>query len=140
MRRCRRSPRSPGPGRAPDGERLLEVKDLTTHFFTDDGVVERSDGVSFHVDKGETLGVVGESGCGKSVTALSIMRLIPQPPGRSSAAGSTTTDATCSSSPRRDAEDPGKEISMIFQEPMTSLNPSSRWASRSPRRCACTRA
>ena len=63
-------------------ERLLDVKGLKTHFFTDEGVVRAVDGVDMHIDKGETLGVVGESGCGKSVTALSIMRLIPQPPGR----------------------------------------------------------
>ena len=63
-------------------ERLLEVKGLKTHFFTDEGVVRAVDGVDFYINKGETLGVVGESGCGKSVTALSIMRLIPTPPGR----------------------------------------------------------
>ena len=63
-------------------ERLLEVKGLKTHFFTDEGVVRAVDGIDLYINKGETLGVVGESGCGKSVTALSIMRLIPQPPGR----------------------------------------------------------
>ena len=61
---------------------LLEVRDLETHFHTQDGVVKAVNGVSFHVNRGETLGIVGESGCGKSVTSLSIMRLIPTPPGR----------------------------------------------------------
>ena len=61
---------------------LLEVRDLQTHFFTRDGVVRAVDGVSFSVDRGRTLGIVGESGCGKSVTALSIMGLIPKPPAR----------------------------------------------------------
>ena len=61
---------------------LLEVKDLQTRFFTRDGVVRAVDGVSFQLEAGETLGIVGESGCGKSVTALSLMRLIPQPPGK----------------------------------------------------------
>jgi oligopeptide transport system ATP-binding protein len=61
---------------------VLEVRDLKTHFFTDDGVVKAVDGVSFEVGAGETLGIVGESGCGKSVTSLSILRLIPNPPGK----------------------------------------------------------
>jgi peptide/nickel transport system ATP-binding protein len=105
-------------------ERLLEVKGLKTHFFTDEGVVRAVDGVDFHIDKGETLGIVGESGCGKSVTALSIMRLIPQPPGRITEGsimydGKNLLDLT----PAQMRKIRGKEISMIFQEPMTSLNP-----------------
>src|SRR6266852_4164649 len=63
-------------------QRLLDVKNLKTYFFTDEGVVRAVDGVDLYINQGETLGVVGESGCGKSVTALSIMRLIPQPPGK----------------------------------------------------------
>ncbi|MGH7398554.1 MAG: ATP-binding cassette domain-containing protein, partial [Candidatus Rokuibacteriota bacterium] len=63
-------------------ERLLDVKNLKTYFFTDEGVVRAVDGVDLYIKQGETLGVVGESGCGKSVTALSIMKLIPQPPGK----------------------------------------------------------
>jgi peptide/nickel transport system ATP-binding protein len=105
-------------------ERLLEVKGLKTHFFTDEGVVRAVDGVDFYIDKGETLGIVGESGCGKSVTALSIMRLIPQPPGRITEGqilydGKNLLDL----SPAQMRKIRGKEISMIFQEPMTSLNP-----------------
>ena len=80
-------------------ERLLDVKGLKTHFFTDEGVVRAVDGVDFYINKGETLGVVGESGCGKSVTALSIMRLIPQPPAGSSRARSSTTARTSWTSP-----------------------------------------
>jgi peptide/nickel transport system ATP-binding protein len=105
-------------------ERLLEITGLKTHFFTDEGVVRAVDGVDLHIDKGETLGVVGESGCGKSVTALSIMRLIPQPPGRIVGGrilynGRNLLDL----SPRDMRRVRGKEIAMIFQEPMTSLNP-----------------
>ncbi len=105
-------------------ERLLEVKGLKTYFYTDEGVVRAVDGVSLHIDKGETLGVVGESGCGKTVTALSLMRLIPQPPGRIVEGeicwnGRNLLDL----SPAQMRRVRGKEISMIFQEPMTSLNP-----------------
>ncbi|HUG64626.1 MAG TPA: ABC transporter ATP-binding protein [Gaiellaceae bacterium] len=105
-------------------ERLLEVRGMKTHFFTDEGVVRAVDGIDFHIDKGETLGIVGESGCGKSVTALSIMRLIPTPPGRIVEGqimynGRNLLDLT----PSQMRKIRGKEISMIFQEPMTSLNP-----------------
>jgi peptide/nickel transport system ATP-binding protein len=103
---------------------LLAIEDLRTHFFTRDGVVRAVDGVSYSVLPGETLAVVGESGCGKSVTALSILRLIPQPPGRivGGAIRFEGTDLlTRSESEMRRIR--GNEISMIFQEPMTSLNP-----------------
>jgi peptide/nickel transport system ATP-binding protein len=105
-------------------ERLLDVKGLKTHFFTDEGVVHAVDGVDLYIARGETLGVVGESGCGKSVTALSIMRLIPQPPGRIVEGqilweGRNLVDLPAAQMRKIR----GKEISMIFQEPMTSLNP-----------------
>ncbi len=105
-------------------ERLLTVTNLKTHFFTDEGVIRAVDGVSLTIDKGETLGVVGESGCGKSVTALSIMRLIPQPPGRI-VEGEIRYDGRnlLELRPAQMRKVRGKEISMIFQEPMTSLNP-----------------
>jgi peptide/nickel transport system ATP-binding protein len=105
-------------------ERLLDVKNLKTYFFTDEGVVRAVDGVDLYIDKGETLGVVGESGCGKSVTALSVMKLIPQPPGRI-VDGQINYDGTnlVDLPPNRMRKIRGKEISMIFQEPMTSLNP-----------------
>ncbi len=105
-------------------ERLLQVKNLKTYFFTDEGVVRAVDGVDLHLDKAETLGVVGESGCGKSVTALSIMRLISQPPGRI-VEGEIRYNGQdlLELSPARMRKVRGKEISMVFQEPMTSLNP-----------------
>jgi oligopeptide transport system ATP-binding protein len=103
---------------------LLQVKDLRTQFFTQDGVVKAVDGVSFEVDSGETLGIVGESGCGKSITAMSIMRLIPNPPGRI-VGGQIIFDGEdilkLSESEMRDIR--GNKIAMIFQDPMTSLNP-----------------
>src|SRR5947208_6913102 len=105
-------------------ERLLDVKSLKTYFFTDEGVVRAVDGVDLYINKGETLGIVGESGSGKSVTALSVMRLIPQPPGRIvegtiTYGGRSLLDLP----PAQMRKIRGKEISMIFQEPMTSLNP-----------------
>ena len=103
---------------------LLEVDDLRTYFYTRDGVVRAVDGVSFSVHPGETLAVVGESGCGKSVTSLSILRLIASPPGRI-VAGRLVFEGRnlleLSEPAMRQVR--GNEISMIFQEPMTSLNP-----------------
>jgi oligopeptide transport system ATP-binding protein len=104
--------------------RVLEVKDLRTHFFTDEGVVPSVDGVSFYIDEEETLGIVGESGCGKSVTSLSIMRLVPSPPGRIVGGeiwfqGENLVTKT----PEQMRQIRGKDMAMIFQEPMTSLNP-----------------
>ena len=103
---------------------LLEVENLKTHFFTRDGVVRAVDGVSFGIGQGETLAVVGESGCGKSVTSLSILRLVASPPGRIVSGkllfqGEDLLEKT--DKQMRDLR--GNEISMIFQEPMTSLNP-----------------
>jgi peptide/nickel transport system ATP-binding protein len=103
---------------------LLAIDDLRTHFFTRDGVVRAVDGVSFSVGAGETLAVVGESGCGKSVTALSILRLVPSPPGRI-VGGAIRFDGTdlLSLSDAEMRRIRGNAISMVFQEPMTSLNP-----------------
>ena len=105
-------------------EPLLRVRDLQTHFFTPEGVVKAVDRVSFDLPKGRTLGILGESGCGKSVTALSIMRLIADPPGRI-IGGSIhfETDNLLELPPARMRTLRGNDISMIFQEPMTSLNP-----------------
>ena len=116
------------PGAAVDapvaGERILEVDGLKTYFFTREGIVKAVDDVSIYLNKGETLGIVGESGCGKSITALSILRLVPNPPGRI-ISGSVTLNGRnlleLSEEKMRDIR--GNEISMIFQEPMTSLNP-----------------
>lgn len=105
-------------------EKLLSVKGLKTYFYTDDGVIPAVDGVSFDLERGGTLGIVGESGCGKSVTSLSIMGLVPQPPGRIEGGviefeGRDLLEL--SEAEMRQIR--GNEISMIFQEPMTSLNP-----------------
>jgi oligopeptide/dipeptide ABC transporter ATP-binding protein len=104
--------------------RLLEVKDLRTYFYTPDGVVPAVDGVSLHINSGETLCVVGESGCGKSVTSLSVMKLVPTPPGRylSGEILFEGTDLIPLSSHAMERIR-GKDIAMIFQEPMTALNP-----------------
>ncbi len=103
---------------------LLEVKNLKVEFKVDKGIVQAVNGVSYTLKEGETLGVVGESGCGKSVHALSLMKLIPEPPGRISAGevlfeGRNLLDY----SPERMEQVRGKDIAMIFQDPMTSLNP-----------------
>src|SRR5438445_7552605 len=102
---------------------LLEVRKLSTHFQTREGLVRAVDGVSFYLDRGELLGLVGESGCGKSMTALSIMRLIA-PPGRI-VTGEILFDGRnlleLSNAEMRDVR--GNDIAMIFQDPMTSLNP-----------------
>ena len=103
---------------------LLDVDDLRTHFFTREGVVRAVDGISFSVEKGATLGIVGESGCGKSVTALSIMGLIPKPPAKI-VSGSVMFDGSdlTKLSEKKLEDVRGREIAMIFQDPMTSLNP-----------------
>ncbi len=107
-----------------DNGAILTVRDLHTHFFTQDGVVKAVDGVSFAVAPRQTFALVGESGCGKSVTALSILRLVPHPPGRI-VAGEIMLDgrALLGLTERQMREVRGKQVAMIFQEPMTSLNP-----------------
>ncbi len=103
---------------------LLEVKDLRTYFYTQEGVVKAVDGTTYSVEEGETLGLVGESGCGKSVSALSILRLIPQPPGKI-VSGEILFQGRDILKLDEDAirKVRGNDIAMIFQEPMTSLNP-----------------
>lgn len=103
---------------------VLEVKNLKTSFFTDDGVVPAVDEVSFHINAGEIVGIVGESGCGKSVTSLSVMGLVPTPPGKIVGGeillnGEDLTKA----SEKRMRQIRGNEVAMIFQDPMSSLNP-----------------
>jgi oligopeptide/dipeptide ABC transporter ATP-binding protein len=103
---------------------VLEINNLQTHFFTAGGVVRAVDGVSYIVRSGETLGVVGESGCGKSVTALSILRLVADPPGRIVGGTIRFEGSNLLELPENEMEGiRGNDISMIFQEPMTSLNP-----------------
>jgi peptide/nickel transport system ATP-binding protein/oligopeptide transport system ATP-binding protein len=108
---------------------LIEVKNLKTHFFTEEGVVRAVDGVSFSLDRGEVLGIVGESGSGKSVTGLSMLRLIPDPPGRIVAGEillrreDGRAEDLVKASEARMERIRGDRIAMIFQDPMTSLNP-----------------
>jgi len=103
---------------------ILEVKGLKTQFFTQDGIVNAVNGISYTVDEGETVGIVGESGCGKSVSVLSVMRLIPQPPGKI-VGGQVMFEGRdllkLSEDEMRQVR--GNKISMVFQDPMTSLNP-----------------
>jgi oligopeptide/dipeptide ABC transporter, ATP-binding protein, C-terminal domain len=103
---------------------LLSVRGLRTTFVTDDGIVPAVDGVSFTIDRGTTVGLVGESGCGKSVTSLSIMKLIPSPPGKVEAEEILFDGKDLSRMSEREMRRiRGNEIAMVFQEPMTSLNP-----------------
>src|SRR5262249_42498851 len=103
---------------------LLDVQDLRTHFAVDDGEFRAVDGVSFSLKAGQTLGIVGQSGCGKSVTALSIMGLVPQPPGRIAGGAVLFEGIDLLRLPVGELRElRGNKISMIFQEPMTSLNP-----------------
>jgi oligopeptide transport system ATP-binding protein len=103
---------------------LLAVTDLRTYFHTRSGIYRAVDGIDFSVERGETLGIVGESGCGKSVTCYSLMGLIPQPPGRIES-GAAMFDGVdlLHCSPKQARSIRGKRIAMIFQDPMTSLNP-----------------
>jgi len=106
------------------GERLLEIRGLKTDFLTDDGTVHAVDGVDLAVERGETLGLVGESGCGKSVTALSVLKLIPMPPGRIVDGRILWRGRDIVPLGRHDMQKiRSKEIAIVFQEPMTSLNP-----------------
>lgn len=107
-----------------ENKELLSVKNLTIYYFTDDGVVKAVNGIDFSLNKGETLGLVGETGAGKTTTALGLMRLIPDPPGKI-VEGEILWEGKdimkLSKAAMRTIR--GKEISMIFQDPMTSLNP-----------------
>ncbi|GLC88170.1 ABC transporter ATP-binding protein [Lysinibacillus piscis] len=105
-------------------EKVLEVKNLQTYFYSSEGIAKAVDGVSFTLHKGETLGIVGESGCGKSMTSLSLLRLVPSPPGKiinGEILLNNTDLLKLSDEELRKIR--GNKISMIFQEPMTSLNP-----------------
>lgn len=104
--------------------RVLELEDLTTYFFIPEGVAKAVDGISYHLARGEPLGLVGESGCGKSVSALSILRLVPSPPGKIVGGKILLGGKNLLDLPEKTMEKiRGNRISMIFQEPMTSLNP-----------------
>ena len=105
-------------------ENLLSIRDLTIHYFTDDGVVKAVNGIDLDIAKGETLGLVGETGAGKTTTALGIMRLIPNPPGKI-VGGEVMFNGTdlIKESEKKMRHHRGFDFSMIFQDPMTSLNP-----------------
>jgi peptide/nickel transport system ATP-binding protein len=105
-------------------ERLLEIRGLKTHFKTDDGMVRAVDGVDLVIDRGETLGIVGESGCGKTVTAMTVLKLIQMPPGRIVDGKVLWQGRDLVPLPSDEMRQiRSKEIAIIFQEPMTSLNP-----------------
>ncbi len=105
-------------------EKILEVKNLKTHFFTRSGVVKAVDGVSFSVNKGETLGLVGESACGKTITCLSILRLVPQPAGKIVGGEIIMDGVDLLKMTDKEMQDiRGEQVAMILQDPMTSLNP-----------------
>jgi oligopeptide/dipeptide ABC transporter ATP-binding protein len=117
-------PRAVGEPAVAPAQTILQIEDLQTHFFTAIGTVRAVDGVSYDLKSGETLGVVGESGCGKSVTALSILRLIANPPGRIVGGAIRFEGRNLLELSESEMERiRGNDISMIFQEPMTSLNP-----------------
>ncbi len=121
-----RSPRRARPSHARDqlAMAILEVNDLKTYFYTREGVVQAVDGITFTVEKGQTLGIVGESGCGKSVTALSIMGLIPKPPAKIAGGEVLFDGKDLTKLNDREMQDVrGRQVAMIFQDPMTSLNP-----------------
>ena len=125
VRRVRTVPAQPVCGRLRfTMSTLLEVNDLRTHFFTPGGVVKAVDGITFDIEEGEALALVGESGCGKSITALSIMRLIPSPPGRIVSGSIRFMNEDLLAQDEKSMRDiRGNRIGMVFQEPMTSLNP-----------------
>src|ERR1051326_1163627 len=103
---------------------ILSVRNLQTHFYSEDGVVKAADGISFDLKRGETLGIVAESGSGKSVTNLSILRLIPYPPGKVVGGEVIFDNKDLMKISENDIRRiRGKRIAMIFQDPMTSLNP-----------------
>lgn len=106
-------------------EKLLDIRNLRTYFYTEDGVVPAVDGVNLYIKPGETLGIVGESGCGKSVTSISTLRLVPSPPGKIMEGSEIIFKGKnlLKLSEKEMKKIRGNEISMIFQEPMTSLNP-----------------
>jgi oligopeptide/dipeptide ABC transporter ATP-binding protein len=105
-------------------ETLLQIRDLRTYFFTLSGIVRAVDGISFDLAPGETLGLVGESGCGKSVTALSIMRILPEPAGRIAGGSILFRGKELTALPEKEMEKiRGEKIAMVYQEPMTALNP-----------------
>src|SRR4051812_48456161 len=105
-------------------QQVLEIRNLQVNFFTDKGTICAVDGVNFSVGKGEIVGLVGESGCGKSVTSLAIMGLIPQPPGKIVGGSILFQGQDLTKMKKKQLRQiRGNEIAMIFQEPMTSLNP-----------------